>query len=146
MSESWSILVPVDPSFVPSEDQQQKSWHTFVTYVPEAVARWEIDEHPCFVDAGGNWSGVSCPRCGAALDEWWSHAVDTAYKSQFEDLQVTVPCCGTLQSLNDLDYRWAVAFARSRLVVEGSPEIPSGVIDRIEGHLGRPLRVVLRHV
>jgi hypothetical protein len=146
MSENWTILVPVDPSFVPSEEQRQRSWHALVTYVPEAVARWETDEHPCFVDAGSNWSGVSCPHCGADLDEWWSNAMDAAHESDFEHLEVRVPCCSTTQSLNDLDYPWPVAFARSRLVVDGAPDIRSGVIANVERVLGQPLRIVLRHL
>lgn len=72
--------------------------------------------------------------------------MDTAHESQFENLELIVPCCGASQSLNDLDYRWPVAFARSRLVVDGTPEIRSGVIANLERVLGRRLRVVLRHL
>jgi hypothetical protein len=147
VSDNWMIIIPIDPSAVPSADRAMATWHLLVTFVPEAAARWEVSEHPVFVDAGANWEGVKCKSCGTPLDDWWRLAVSDAYdQSLFDDLSVRTPCCGCTTSLNDLDYRWPVGFARAQLIIDGHHEIPSGVIHSIEDVLGCSTRTIIRHV
>jgi hypothetical protein len=147
VSDDWTILVPTDPAYMPTQDQRDRAWHTVATFVPESSPRWELSEDPVFVDAGGNWSGVRCPDCGAALDdEWWSTAVGVAYEGRFRDLHIEMPCCGVTGSLNDLTDPWPVAFGRARLVLDGSPEVPPGVTRDAEQVLGCGLRTVRRHL
>jgi hypothetical protein len=78
-----------------------------------------------FVDPGDNFSRIFCPSCQEELSsDWWGDTMDRAYEKQFLDLAVTVPCCRTTTTLNDLRYEWPAGFARFRLEVR-SPGIPS---------------------
>jgi hypothetical protein len=54
-----------------------------------------------------NLRRIGCPRCGNQIDlEWFERLTDLTSPSPdgFDDLTTTVPCCGHLVSLADLDY------------------------------------------
>src|SRR5207244_404446 len=100
-----------------------------------------------FVDAGGNWEGVRCPVCDADLEEWWADAVDKSYQTHFQHLDVVLPCCGAVISLNDLKYPWAVGFARFVLSARDPdiPELPREGVAALEKVLGCGVRAIWVH-
>lgn len=100
-----------------------------------------------FVDQGGNFEGVFCPHCDADLTEWWSTAMDRAAEAEFSDLSVTVPCCDTATTLNDLRYDWPAGFARFFLEVRGPgvPEPPAAMLEALQRTLGCQLRTIWVH-
>jgi hypothetical protein len=148
MSDHYLVVVPADPYFVPDETRQQAAWHTITTAVRDATTTIEISDHPVLVDAGGNWEGVRCPRCGTALgDGWWAEQVSESYRTSFADLAVTTPCCEAQTSLNELDYPWQVSFARFRLVVANpTAGVPPGLVEHLSQILDAPVRIILRHI
>jgi hypothetical protein len=113
MSDNALRYVPINPSYQPSATAARDAEMTLKAMFPAAeaiVARFS--EEIGFIDAGGNWDGVRCPACGADAESWWSDAMDVAAESKFRDLNTSTRCCGANVSLNDLDYRWPVAFGR----------------------------------
>lgn len=98
------------------------------TFFPKArEIRCEITEEVRFIDQGQNWERVLCSVCGAELDPaWWSEAMDAAHQTGFAHLLVKLPCCGSLFSLNDLQYELPAGFARAVLKVYS----PGGDIDK----------------
>jgi len=100
-----------------------------------------------FFDCGGNWSGVSCPGCGAGAEGWWTDAMDTASARDFQDLGYTAPCCGLRTSLNELAFHWPVAFGRFALVtLNPGAELPAANLSELEQTLGCRLTAVRRHL
>jgi hypothetical protein len=115
---------------------------------PAALGDIEADQGdaPAFMNGAGLES-VSCPRCGAQLDfhGWWRARMDEAYRDRsVPSLAVTVPCCGTDTTLNDLVYNVPSGFARYRLRV-WSPNrhlLSDEDLARIGDALGQPMRQI----
>src|SRR2546425_304972 len=79
---------------------------------------WQVTRDVRFVDCGGNFETVTCPRCGQDLGEWWSVAMEVGHAQQFRDLRTTLPCCGLRTSFNDLRYAMPAGFGRCVLEVQ----------------------------
>ncbi len=73
--------------------------------------------------------------------------MDKAYASAFEELAITLPCCGGTTSLNDLDYDWPAGFAK--FVLEAmNPNVKDldvEAVNRLEATLGCALRRIWTH-
>ena len=97
-----------------------------------------------FIDAGGNWDGVSCSACGEDAEAWWSDAMSVAHSGGFSSLRLSAPCCGATVSLDSLHYGWPVGFARFEYEIHnpGVAELGPGDLGRLEAMLGCRLRVV----
>ena len=101
-----------------------------------------------FVDPGGNFERVLCPACNTEITRWWVGAMEAAYESRFENLMITLPCCGTSSSLNDLQYDWPAGFARFVLEVRNANIggiLPANEVAELEALLGCAVKQVLAH-
>ena len=148
MSDTYLRYVPTLPTFMPEETAGSRA-EQFLRQILDAesiesrsTARIE------FVDAGENWDGVSCPKCGADAESWWGEAMSAAAEEGFENLTVQVECCRTAVGLNDLRYGWPVAFGR--YVLEAANRRADGIsqdaLDELGRLLGSPVRQVKCHV
>src|SRR5271169_1202748 len=149
MSDHWIQFVPADPTSQPTRDAAERAVRILRSYAPGADSvSAEFKEAIEFFHAGGNWSGVRCPRCDVDAESWWFDAVDRAAETSFEDLAVTTPCCGTQTTLSDLHYPWPVAFGR--FVLEAmNPNIGDTTTEQdraLSECLGMPLRKVFVHL
>jgi hypothetical protein len=149
MSDNWLLLVPADPTFAPSPEAAKLARNLLAEFVPESdevVA--DFNEAIVFFDAGGNWSGVECPACGKNAETWWAHAMDEAFKTAFQKLRVSTPCCGTQVSLNDMRYGWPVAFGRFALTAMNPNvrDLSSEQEAKLSNILDCELRKVWRHI
>ncbi len=150
MSDNWLIFIPTDPTAIPSQIGADTAVELLKRFAPDAgddvQARFsnEIEFHDC----GSNWSGVKCPHCGADIEEWWGDATGDAYKTRFEDLRVTTPCCGRSTNLNDLNYVWPAGFARFALEAK-NPNIRQTTAEQdraLSEALALDLRKIWRHL
>jgi hypothetical protein len=113
MSDQILRIIPADPEFMPGAADQQMSMALFSSFVSKADRVNVIaDDDIRFVDPGENWQGVTCPVCGADLNDWIQDAIGAAYENGFTDLTITTPCCSSVGSLNDLVYDPPAGFAR----------------------------------
>lgn len=154
MSDTYFVLIPTDPRFVPPEEAQQVALRLVQESVPRFdAATIEVSEHPEFVPAIECYEKGTCPFCGTELDKWFWDAVSRAYEaSAFDDLETDLPCCGRRHPLNDLRFVGAQGFARFRLCVlnpdlSDKPrviveDIPEGLVERVGEILGCPVRLV----
>jgi len=117
MSDSVFKYVPVDPGFQPTIGNAQRAERLLRSLFPAAEVRSVSNPDVTFIDSGENDFGVRCPDCGADLGQWWGGAMDLAARTRFAKLEVSLPCCGRLTSLNDLRYGWPAAFGRFVLEV-----------------------------
>ena len=74
--------------------------------------------------------------------------MNKASASQFNDLNVSVPCCGQSTSLNDLNYIWPAGF--SRFVLEAmNPNVRQTTAEQdqaLSETLGLGLRKIWMHI
>jgi hypothetical protein len=113
--------------------------------VPYADALgWRVTADIRFVDAGGNFESVACPRCGSDLGEWWSMAMEAGHQERFRALRVTTPCCRLRTSLHDLSYTPPAGFARAVLeaVNPSVAVLPDRARERVEEALASRVRVI----
>lgn len=152
MSDDVIRWIPLDPTFVPSDEaiQTTVAWlqrrigpSTLVFSGVVANTSKQVE----FVDCGENFDAVCCNRCGAELSEdWWSGAMNTASKTRFENREVTLPCCGAVEDLHQLRYEWPMGFARFVLEARNPSMVPSQEDDaEISRLLGTPLRRIDAH-
>lgn len=151
MSDSYYKLIPSDPDYVPDAATRERARARFATFVPKAEqVTAAVSEHVEFVPAMGNSETVSCPVCGALLDnDWWVRAMDAAYSEHgFVALAVTLPCCGAASSLNDLHYHFPQGFARFVLSAfePNIFDLEDWQVRELEELLGCKLRKVWVHV
>jgi len=145
MSDHWIRFVPVDPQSTPTRAAAADALAYLRALAPnansvEAAFKDQVE----FFHPGGNWEGVTCPRCAADLEDWWPEAMDRAYAAGFSDLGVVTPCCGAAVSLNDLDYAAPSAFGRFALEAmnAGIGDIGDAVHEEIARRLGLAVRTV----
>ena len=148
MSVNVLKLISTDPQYVPNATVRQRARSLLMSFVPRAK---EIDvivtDEVEFIDQGTNFEQVLCCACGTVLDTaWWKRAMDIAYQTRFTDLSVTMPCCSTASSLNDLHYDWPAGFARFMLVARNpNADVDADKIGMIEKLLECKLRKVWAH-
>jgi hypothetical protein len=150
MSDNWLMFIPADPEALPSRAAADKAVELLKTFVPEAWGEVlaKFAKRTEFHCGGANWSGVSCPKCGTDVEDWWSDAMNKAWESEFKNLGVTLPCCGHSTTLNDLNYIWSAGFAQ--FVLEAmNPNIgqtTAGQDQALSDVLGLKLRKIWMHI
>ena len=78
------------------------SWHDIVTVV----------------DCGANLERIGCPKCGTSIDtDSWGDLLEERHETGFDNLVVSLPCCGAETSLNELAYEWPCGFAKFEIAI-----------------------------
>lgn len=125
---------------------------SIIEVLQESIKADEIEFHasgkPFFVDCGSNLEEIKCPLCGAVLDfGWWGGAMEEAGENEYEDLSITLPCCGQNSTLHKLEYHFPCGFARAEFVIRNPEKEPSdGAVKQIEELAGLPVRVIHSHI
>jgi hypothetical protein len=148
MSDNLMRFVPTDPAYVPSGVAQEQAAALLRQFAPQADAvEAQVSEAIRFIDCGGNWSGVTCPACGADLDEWfWEELGRVHERNGYRDLAVRPPCCESPTSLQELSFGWPVAFGRFVLEARNANlggRLPPAQYKALQEALGCQLWLVL---
>ncbi len=113
MSDSWLMFIPTDPEALPSKAAAEKALELLKSFAPESQnVCAKFGEKIEFHSGVENWSGVRCPGCGADIEAWWNGAIEKASRTDFQNLNVTTPCCAHITTLNELNYVWPAGFSR----------------------------------
>lgn len=142
-------LIPTDPAWTPSQAGAEEAARILVELFPASPVASTVYDETIFIDQGGNFEEVRCPRCRAVIaGEWWGDRMDEAAATSFTDLAVVTPCCHLATSLNDLDYRMPAGFARFELSVSdwnngGSTGLAGEELQSVVAAVGHDLRQVL---
>lgn len=148
MSDAIIKIIPSQPKHQVSDDMMKE----VVKLLKGKLATESIDanssDHPFFVDCGGNLEEICCPVCGADLGfDWWGEQMGAASESDFEDLTVTLPCCGKESSLNDLKYNFPCGFARVEFSILNPTDEPTNdCLAQVEKILGSGVRLIHAHL
>jgi hypothetical protein len=148
MSETFLRLIPLDPTCVPpasARERAEKVVRRALLYADDLA--WHVTGEVQFIDCGGNFETVTCPRCGQDLGEWWSVAMEAGHEQQFRDLRATTPCCRLRTTLNDLTYTMPAGFGRCVLEVQNPTidALPEQARRRVEQSLRCQVRVIWAH-
>ncbi len=149
MSENLLQLIPQQPAYVPDEKAVLLAEQFLKSQVSESSEVYsEVSNAITFIDAGANFESVACPMCGKKISgKWWSAVMDEARKSQFSNLDIVVPCCGSKTTLNYLNYNFPQGFARFILTARNPDvqELDKQSIEELERIVGSKLRVIWTH-
>lgn len=149
MSDNWLRYVPSDPQYQPAATAVERAQTLLRSFLPNAEdISAHFFAHPTFIDAGANWSGVTCPSCGADAEPWWGEAVSAAAEHDFSSLAAVASCCGAGISLNDLQYVWPAAFGRFVLdaMNPNVERLSPAQLEQLGSAVGCPVREVLQHL
>jgi hypothetical protein len=138
VSDNFVLLVPADPWFVPSPEQEDGARRLYGDRMPrgedlESTVAWPMG----IVALGENSGTFWCPRCEAELDwEWIGELWD-----EREPRPLTVPCCGGTTTLADLRSDAGDCFARFTLQIRDPDcwEAPAEVVAAVGAVLGTPV-------
>ncbi|MBZ4632045.1 hypothetical protein GBP94_22010 [Mycobacterium avium subsp. hominissuis] len=154
MSDTWLVVFPADPGWVPSNEQAAAAAKVIAELIPTEVADQpdlRLTPNIEFIDAGSNFGALRCPACGQDLElSWWHEQMDRQYRRDtgFHLQPVTVPCCARTTTLNDLAYGWPLGFARWQATTL-SPDrgwLTDAELSEIGQALGHPVRQTARHI
>jgi len=151
MSDHFIVVVPRDPTLVPTDDVQRRVIEALKRIVPDAenVAA-EASLQVKFFDCGQNFARVLCPHCSSEMDmDWWQGRMnDDSDSLGFRLDSYEAPCCAKSVNLNELIYDWAQAFGRFSWTVQ-SPNIgklTDAAKLELEGVAGFALVPIQQHV
>lgn len=146
-SDGW-VIIPADPQFFPTEEKMWDCMIALVATFPDSEIQSRAGVIQ-FATSGQGFESILCNLCGSEFNiDTWSEMMDKAYESQFENLDVTMPCCGGVSSLNNLDYNTPQGLAKYDILV--MQNYVDGDDDKIknllEGILDTGLRVFWLHI
>lgn len=147
MSDYILKLIPTKPAFMPREQTLKELPDVLAKYFPSLDFNILATDNIRFIDQGANWERVTCPICNNVInDSWWQTEMDKAYANDFTDLEVVLPCCGSMISLNDLNYEWPAGFARFSIEIHNPNEnVDAAFIKDLENIIGTNLKRIWAH-
>jgi hypothetical protein len=142
---NYLILIPTDPTYVPTDEQAEAGADALEALVPDAEeVTYDMFDDVRFIDGGQAFEAITCPLCGKDAQSWWHNAMDKAAEAEFEELACIATCCGGQTNLNALIYQPAAAFTRFTLVATnaGLGGLSGAELAAVGAPLGCELRVV----
>jgi len=154
VSEFAIRLIPTNPDWQPSPEAAAAA----VAYVArlfsgagEAVEQVDhkFYDRVTLIDAGENTTRITCSRCEGDIDLHWFYGLLGEQGVSFDNLDVNVPCCGAVVSLDALHYDWPVGFARFEVAAVNATrdvyELDAQELADMAAFLGHPVAQVLAH-
>lgn len=152
MSDDYIRLVPTDPNWQPEPEAAA----AVVAYVAslfsgpgDAVEKVKqtFYDRVTLIDAGMYTERITCPRCAGDISMDWLGDLVRENGMSFDHLDVTVPCCGAVVALNNLDYENPIGFARFEVsamnATRASDELDTNELARVADLLGHPVAQIL---
>lgn len=147
-------VIPTDPRWQPSREAGERMAAILRKLVEESGEQqdeFEVVWHEriAAIDCGENLERITCPLCRGSIElEWYADLLEDNDCEGFDDLTVTVPCCGGRTTLDALHYYWPSGFARFEVAVWNAlwEPLPEETMDSLEAALGHPVRQILAHL
>lgn len=148
MADAYVKIIPINPYACVSESVMGEILNCLKSCVKADSIAVHVYENPVFVDCGSNLEEIRCPSCGECVSfEWWVEAMEQAGAQHFAELNVEIPCCGSVISLNELMYHFPCGFACVEFdILNPIEELDMESIKRIEKLLDVPIRVIHAHL
>lgn len=136
----------------PSDNISAEVLNTVVQFIKNEIRADSIMAHSSknttFIDCGENLEYIKCPLCEHKLTfDWWTKAMTTASKNNFENLAVNLPCCNKESSLNDLNYFFPCGFSKMEIdILNPANPISKEQLYQIESIFQKSIRVIDAHI
>lgn len=154
MSDGYIRLIPTDINWQPTPVAAAAATAYVVRLFSGPGNAVEYVDH-CFydrvtlIDAGENTTRIACSRCDGDIDLVWFYDLIEETGESLDNLDVTVPCCGAVVSLDTLRYDWPVGFAQFEVSAmnptRAKYELDTQELADVASLLGHPVTQVLTH-
>lgn len=154
VSDGYIRLIPTDLRWQPTPEAATAA----TAYVARLFVapgddvervEYEFYDHITLIDAGENTTRVTCPRCGSDIDVDWFFDLIEENGESFNELDVSVPCCNAIVSLDALHYDWPVGFARFEVSAMNPTraryELDAQELAEVSAVLGHPVAQIIAH-
>jgi hypothetical protein len=137
-------IIPVDPMFTPSPEDQERALGRLASRFGKHEITSTLFKEVQFIDPGQNFETITCRQCGRPIEiEDWQVLMSTAQELNFTDLSIVTPCCNKPSNLNNLEYQSASGFARYVLtVMDPSEDAGKDLLPLLEGTFRTKLKLV----
>jgi hypothetical protein len=154
VSDSWLVIFPTDPEWLPDPGQEALATAAIARLVPTDIAEQPELTRTAnveFIHAGENFEAIRCPLCAEELDQvWWDGHMSEQYCAErgFRLKPIVAPCCGGTTTLNDLAYEWPLGFARwtAQVLYPERGWLTEEELREVELALEHPVRQTFRHI
>ncbi|WP_404465978.1 hypothetical protein LG331_06565 [Vreelandella aquamarina] len=152
MSDHHIVFIPADPHYLPTEQQVSSAKAALWQWMPEAEAiEAAVAEYVQFHDCGSNFEYVRCHVCGQELTiPQWHLLMEQDYDLErgFGLTPQTLPCCGSVASVNQLVYSFVQGFSRFSLTAINprTGAVSAQQTELLQRQLGHPLLVIYCHL
>jgi hypothetical protein len=154
VSDGYIRLIPTDLDWQPTPEAAASA----VAYVARLFSgpddaveevNYEFYDRATLIDAGENTTQITCSRCDEDISLEWFYDLVEENGESFDHLDVTVPCCGAVVSLDTLRYDWPVGFARFEVSamnpIRAKYELDAEELANVAALLGHPIVQILAH-
>ena len=142
-------IIPTEPNYEPSTEQQKEAIKYLTTEFSKNEISSALTKNVEFIDSGENFESVSCNLCGLNIDiDNWQEAMDKAFQTSFSDLSLLTPCCNKQTGLNDLEYDMPSGFSKYVIEVidpDMSDNQKTDLIKNLTGILGHDMKLIWAH-
>jgi len=107
VSDGYIRLIPTDREWQPTPEGAAAA----TAYVARLFSgpeddveevEYEFYDRVTLIDAGENTTRISCSNCNGDLDVEWLNDLIEENGGSFDSMDVSVPCCGAVVSLDSL--------------------------------------------
>ena len=154
VSDGYIRLIPTDREWQPTPEGAAAA----TAYVARLFSgpeddveevEYEFYDRVTLIDAGENTTRISCSNCNGDLDVEWLNDLIEENGESFDSMDVLVPCCGAVVSLDSLRYDWPVGFARFEVSAmnptRAKYELDAEELADVAALLGHPVAQILAH-
>ena len=127
MSDTIYKIIPEIYDFYPTNTKSiEGAVQILKMYIKADKITWDVFENPVFIDCGSNFESVSCPFCEENIDiDDWQEMLSLSYeKSCFNNIDILLPCCKKMSTLNNLRYNSDCGFAKFVIEVLNPEHLP----------------------
>lgn len=144
MSDTIYKIIACEPDFEPTQEVGSNMVEHLKGCISADSVKIKYHKQVSFIDCGGNLESITCPSCGKELSfVWWGEVMEQAAQSEFEELNVVVPCCNREVSLNELEYDCPCGFGKWEIEVwNPQGELTSEIMQELAKMLGVEVKVV----
>lgn len=148
MSEHIIKIITSNPYDIISLETLEEVKSFLISNISCDYINVECNEYPVFVDCGSNLETIFCPKCETELSfDWWGNKMNIASKCSFQHLEIELPCCTKIVSLNDLKYNYKCGFSCSVIeIFNPTNEFNQQIINSIQMILGTNINLINAHM
>lgn len=140
------VIIPSDPSYLPTSEQEKLALDSVRQLIPSATMETWRSDHVQVVGGFRPHQTYHCPQCGKqsnmTRDETFSFG-EMLFVESASEIMLHLPCCGADCSLAALRYAPNLGFAQFGIDISALPHPPAArVLEVVAKALGSPILLI----